>query len=33
MNYERMRLKSNTPNESWISSKYDIQGLPWQELQ
>jgi len=33
MNYERMRLKSNTPNESWISSKYDIQGMPWQELQ
>ena len=33
MNYERMRLKSNTPNESWISRKYDIQGLPWQELQ
>ena len=33
MNYERMRLKSNTPNESWISTKYDIQGLPWQELQ
>src|SRR5215469_3934980 len=33
MNYERMRFKSNTPNESWISSKYDIQGFPWQELQ
>ena len=33
MNYERMRLKSSTPNESWISSKYDIQGMPWQELQ
>src|SRR5215469_3414094 len=33
MNYERMRHKSNTPDESWISSKYDIQGMPWQELQ
>jgi hypothetical protein len=33
MNYERMRVKSNTLNESWISSKYEIQGMPWQELQ
>src|SRR5215471_5703577 len=30
--YERSR-HSKQPNESWISSKYDIQGLPWQELQ
>jgi hypothetical protein len=32
MNYERLR-HSKEPNESWISSKYDIEGMPWQELQ
>src|SRR5215469_322306 len=31
-NYERLR-HSKQPNESWISSKYDIQGMHWQELQ
>jgi hypothetical protein len=32
---ERMRhyKQPKQPNESWISSKYDIQGLHWQELQ
>src|SRR5262249_13357637 len=32
INYERVR-HSKQPNESWISSKYDIQGMHWQELQ
>jgi hypothetical protein len=32
VNYERQR-HSKEPNEFWISSKYDIQGLHWQELQ
>src|SRR5215813_4146725 len=30
--YERSR-HSKRPNESWISSRYDIQGMHWQELQ
>src|SRR5215472_10140837 len=30
--YERSR-HSKQPNESWISSRYDIQGMHWQELQ
>ena len=25
--YDRLRLDPDTPNESWISSKYDIQGI------
>jgi hypothetical protein len=32
VNYERFR-HSKRPNESWISSRYDIQGMHWQELQ
>jgi hypothetical protein len=32
VNYERLR-HSKRPNESWISSRYDIQGMHWQELQ
>src|SRR5215469_18944106 len=28
--YDRLRLDPDTPNES---SKYDIEGMPWQELQ
>ena len=32
MNYELLR-HSKKPNESWISSKYDIEGMHWQELQ
>src|SRR5215831_5361049 len=30
--YERSR-HSKRPNESWISSRYDIQDMHWQELQ
>jgi Ran GTPase-activating protein (RanGAP) involved in mRNA processing and transport len=32
VNYERLR-HSKRPTESWISSRYDIQGMHWQELQ
>jgi hypothetical protein len=34
-NYENQRHSKNPkePNESWISNKYDIQGMHWQELQ
>jgi hypothetical protein len=32
VNYERLR-HSKRLNESWISSRYDTQGMHWQELQ
>ena len=32
VNYERLR-HSKPSNKSWISSRYDIQGMHWQELQ
>ncbi|MGA9153073.1 MAG: hypothetical protein WBZ36_21055 [Candidatus Nitrosopolaris sp.] len=32
-NYDRLRLDPDTPNESWVSSKYDIEGMHWTELQ
>lgn len=31
-NYERLR-HSQQPNESWVSSKYPIEGMHWRELQ
>jgi hypothetical protein len=31
-NYERLR-HSKQPNESWVSSKYPIEGMHWTELQ
>src|SRR5215469_10536906 len=31
--YERSRLNKDAPNESWTSSKYDIEGMHWTELQ
>ena len=31
--YDRLRLDPDTPNESWVSSKYDIEGMHWTELQ
>jgi hypothetical protein len=32
-NYDRLRFDPDTPNESWVSSKYDIEGMHWTELQ
>lgn len=34
INYERMRhsKKPKEPNESWVSSKYDIQNMSWKEI-
>jgi hypothetical protein len=32
-NYERLRLNPDAPNDSWTSSKYDIEGMHWTELQ
>jgi hypothetical protein len=32
INYERLR-HSKQPNESWVSSKYPIEGMHWRELQ
>jgi hypothetical protein len=32
-NYDRLRLDPNTPNEIWSSTKYDIEGMHWSELQ
>jgi hypothetical protein len=31
--YDRLRLDPDAPNESWVSSKYDIEGMHWTELQ
>jgi hypothetical protein len=31
--YERLRLNPDAPNESWTSSKYDIECMHWTELQ
>ncbi|MGB8935578.1 MAG: hypothetical protein WCC17_10795, partial [Candidatus Nitrosopolaris sp.] len=31
--YNRLRLDPDTTNESWVSSKYDIEGMHWTELQ
>ena len=31
-NYDRSRLNPNQPNEFWVSSKYDIQGMSWTEI-
>lgn len=30
--YDRLRTNPDAPNESWISTKYDIIGLTWKEI-
>ncbi|MFZ0220378.1 MAG: hypothetical protein WAM42_01625 [Candidatus Nitrosopolaris sp.] len=32
-NYDRLRLNPDASNESWVSTKYDIEGMHWTELQ
>ena len=32
-NCDRLRLDPDASNKSWISSKYDIEGMHWTELQ
>ena len=30
--YDRMRTNSDGPNELWHSTKYDLEGLSWDEI-
>lgn len=30
--YDRLRTNPDMPNESWVSTKYDIVGLTWPEI-
>ena len=31
-NYDRLRTNPGEPNEAWTSTKFDIYGMPWDEL-